>query len=95
MGTGTWVLTNAACAFSTVQQRVYVSIHDVTKRLSNHLKYNDKLFVKRFVTQHCLSSKRLLMSILMSIVMIRVLNDSNAHLYIGWYNSLSLLPEYF
>ncbi len=55
MGTGTWVLINAACVLSSVQQQGSVSIFNVTKRLLKSLIYNDKTFMKQFVTKPCLT----------------------------------------
>ncbi len=78
MGTGTWVLANAACVLSAIQQQGFVSMQHVTNRPCKSLKYKDKTFVKRFVTKHCLSCKGLFIS----IVRIGILNGKDLDLYI-------------
>jgi len=52
MGTGTWVLANAACVLSAIQQQGFVSMDSVTNSSCKSLISKDKMFMKQFVTKH-------------------------------------------
>jgi hypothetical protein len=51
LGTGTWVLANAACVPSVRQQQGSDSIVNITNILCKPLKNKDKTFMKQFVTK--------------------------------------------